>query len=63
VETLVRRLAIAKQVALAKWDSQASVEDAAREARVIALLFVFIVSDQARWLTGQTIQAGGGVVM
>jgi hypothetical protein len=23
---------------------------------------VFIVSDQARWLTRQTIQAGGGVV-
>jgi chorismate mutase len=36
VETLARRLAIAKQVALAKWDSQAPVEDAAREARVIA---------------------------
>ena len=36
VETSARRLAIAKQVALAKWDSQAPVEDAAREARVIA---------------------------
>jgi len=36
VERLARRLAIAKQVALAKWDSQAPVEDAAREARVIA---------------------------
>ena len=36
VETLARRLAIAKQVALAKWDSPAPVEDAAREARVIA---------------------------
>ena len=35
VETSARRLAIAQQVALAKWDSQASVEDAAREAQVI----------------------------
>jgi 3-oxoacyl-[acyl-carrier protein] reductase len=29
----------------------------------IADVVGFIVSDQARWLTGQTIQAGGGVVM
>jgi 3-oxoacyl-[acyl-carrier protein] reductase len=29
----------------------------------IADVVAFIVSDQARWLTGQTIQAGGGVVM
>jgi 3-oxoacyl-[acyl-carrier protein] reductase len=29
----------------------------------IADVVVFIVSDQARWLTGQTIQASGGVVM
>ena len=36
VETSARRLVIAKQVALAKWDCQAPVEDAAREARVIA---------------------------
>ena len=36
VETSARRLAIAKQVALAKWDSQAPVEDAAREGQVIA---------------------------
>jgi chorismate mutase len=35
VETSGRRLAIAQQVALAKWDSQAPVEDAAREAQVI----------------------------
>src|SRR5260370_6348191 len=35
VETSARRLAIAKQLALAKWDSQAPVEDAARETRVI----------------------------
>ena len=31
VETSARRLAIAKQVALAKWDSRAPVEDASRE--------------------------------
>ena len=36
VETSARRLAIAKQVALAKWDCQAPVEDAAREAQIIA---------------------------
>lgn len=29
----------------------------------IADVVVFIASDQTRWLTGQTIQAGGGVVM
>jgi 3-oxoacyl-[acyl-carrier protein] reductase len=29
----------------------------------IADVVAFVVSDQARWLTGQTIQAGGGVVM
>lgn len=29
----------------------------------IADVVLFIVSDQARWLTGQTIQASGGVVM
>jgi chorismate mutase len=33
--TSARRLAIAEQVALAKWDSRAAVEDAAREAQVI----------------------------
>jgi chorismate mutase len=36
VETSARRLAIAEQVAQAKWDSGAPVEDAAREAQVIA---------------------------
>lgn len=35
VEASARRLAIAEQVALAKWDSQTPVEDAAREAQVI----------------------------
>lgn len=29
----------------------------------IADVVAFLVSDQARWLTGQTIQVGGGVVM
>jgi chorismate mutase len=36
VETSARRLVLAKQVALAKWDSQAPVEDTAREAEIIA---------------------------
>jgi chorismate mutase len=36
VETSARRLAIAEQVALAKWDSDTPVEDAAREAQVLA---------------------------
>jgi chorismate mutase len=36
VETSARRLAFAEQVALAKWDSGTPVEDAAREAQVIA---------------------------
>jgi chorismate mutase len=35
VETSARRLVIAKQVALAKWDDGAAVEDAPREAKVI----------------------------
>lgn len=35
VEASARRLVIAKQVALAKWDSQAPVEDPAREVQVI----------------------------
>jgi chorismate mutase len=35
VETSARRLLLAKQVALAKWDSQAPVEDTTREAEVI----------------------------
>jgi chorismate mutase len=35
VATSARRLAIAEQVALAKWDSRAEVEDAAREAQVV----------------------------
>jgi chorismate mutase len=35
VETWARRLVLAKQVALAKWDSQAPVEDTAREAEVV----------------------------
>jgi chorismate mutase-like protein len=36
VETSARRLQIAQQVALAKWDSGAAVEDVAREEQVIA---------------------------
>jgi chorismate mutase len=36
VEASVRRLAIAEQVALAKWDSHDAVEDALREAQVIS---------------------------
>ena len=35
VETSARRLVLAKQVALAKWDSRAPVEDPSREAQVI----------------------------
>ena len=35
VEISARRLAIAEQVALAKWDSNAAVEDKPREAEVI----------------------------
>ena len=35
VETSARRLHIAEQVALAKWDSGAAVEDLPREAQVI----------------------------
>src|SRR5712675_1481867 len=35
VETSARRLLIAEQVALAKWDSGAAVEDLPREAQVI----------------------------
>src|SRR5215469_2566040 len=35
VETSARRLVLAKQVALAKWDSRAPVEDPTREAQVI----------------------------
>lgn len=35
VETSAHRLAIAEQVALAKWDSGTAVEDAPREAQVI----------------------------
>jgi chorismate mutase len=35
VEISARRLAIAEQVALAKWDSNAAVEDPSREAEVI----------------------------
>ena len=35
VETSARRLVIAEQVALAKWDSGAAVEDAIREAEVV----------------------------
>jgi len=35
VRTSARRLAIAEQVALSKWDSGAAVEDAPREAQVI----------------------------
>ena len=29
----------------------------------IADVVAFIVSEEARWLTGQTIQVGGGIVM
>ena len=36
VETSARRLAIAEEIALAQWASGAPVEDAAREAQVIA---------------------------
>ena len=35
VETSARRLVLAKQVALAKWDTQAPVEDLTRESQVI----------------------------
>jgi chorismate mutase len=35
VEASARRLALAEQVALAKWDSQAPVEDPSREVQVI----------------------------
>jgi chorismate mutase len=33
VETLARRLEMARQVAFAKWDTRSQVEDAAREAK------------------------------
>jgi chorismate mutase len=36
VETSARRLAIARQVALSKWDSGAAVEDVPRETQVIS---------------------------
>jgi len=36
VETSARRLALARPVAFAKWDARSQVEDAAREAEVIA---------------------------
>jgi chorismate mutase len=36
VETSARRLAIAEQVALTKWDSGTPVEDAARDGQIIA---------------------------
>ena len=36
VETSARRLAIAEQVALSKWDSGAAVEDPSRETQVIS---------------------------
>lgn len=36
METSAQRLAIAEQVALAKWDSGTPIEDASREAQVIA---------------------------
>ena len=36
VETSAERLAVAEQVALAKWDSGAPVEDEAREAQVVS---------------------------
>jgi chorismate mutase len=36
VETSAERLAVAEHVALAKWDSGATVEDEAREAQVIS---------------------------
>lgn len=36
VETSAQRIVIAEQVALAKWDSGAAVDDASREAQVIA---------------------------
>jgi chorismate mutase len=36
IATSAQRLSIAKQVALSKWDSKAPVEDAPREAHVIA---------------------------
>ena len=36
VETTAQRLSIARQVALAKWDSGVAVEDLSREAQVIA---------------------------
>jgi chorismate mutase len=36
IDTSARRLLIAQQVALAKWDSGAGVEDLPREAQVIA---------------------------
>jgi chorismate mutase len=35
VETVARRLEVARQVAFAKWDMRSQVEDAAREAEVI----------------------------
>ena len=35
IETSAHRLAVARQVALAKWDSHTPVEDAAREAEII----------------------------
>ena len=36
IASSARRLAIAKQVALAKWDNHTAVEDASRESRVIS---------------------------
>jgi 3-oxoacyl-[acyl-carrier protein] reductase len=31
--------------------------------RDLADVVAFVVSDEARWLTGQNVHAGGGVVM
>lgn len=52
VATSARRLAIAKQVAFVKWDSQASVENVAREAVSIPEVIVKNPAQGAYFWTG-----------
>ena len=52
VETSAQRLAIAEQVALAKWDKGIPVEDASREAQVIAHA---VMAGQSRGLDQQLV--------
>ncbi len=52
-----------KDPAVREWAAEQSAFGRLGQVEDVADVVAFLASDQARWLTGQNIQAGGGIVM